>query len=84
MRAPMSTASSRTTGTSANSGGRQAGSQDASVQSHIPTDLDPQAGSVVADEVQQRRRRDTFVQTDMSEGTEVRQLIQRVDSDPFR
>jgi hypothetical protein len=44
MRAPMSTVSSRTAGGSANGGGRQAGSPDASVQSHIPTDLDPEAG----------------------------------------
>jgi NAD(P)-dependent dehydrogenase (short-subunit alcohol dehydrogenase family) len=44
----------------------------------VIADLDPEAGSVVADEVQQRGGRATFVQTDMSEEKEVRQLMQRV------
>jgi NAD(P)-dependent dehydrogenase (short-subunit alcohol dehydrogenase family) len=44
----------------------------------VIADPDREAGSVVADEVQQTGGRATFVQTDMSEEKEVRQLIQRV------
>jgi len=44
----------------------------------VIADRDREAGSVVADEVQQMGGRATFVQTDMSEEKEVRQLIQRV------
>jgi len=44
----------------------------------VIADRDREAGSVVADEVQQTGGRATFVQTDMSEEKEVRQLIQRV------
>jgi NAD(P)-dependent dehydrogenase (short-subunit alcohol dehydrogenase family) len=43
----------------------------------VIADLDPEAAGV-AGEVQQRGGRATFVQTDMSEEAEVRQLIQRV------
>jgi NAD(P)-dependent dehydrogenase (short-subunit alcohol dehydrogenase family) len=44
----------------------------------VIVDLDAEAASGVAEEVQQRGSRATFVQTDMSEEREVRQLIQRV------
>jgi NAD(P)-dependent dehydrogenase (short-subunit alcohol dehydrogenase family) len=44
----------------------------------VIADLDREAGSVVADQVQQTAGRATFVQTDMSEEKEVRQLMQRV------
>ena len=44
----------------------------------VIADLDREAASVVADEVQQTGGRATFVQTDMSEEKEIRRLIQRV------
>ena len=44
----------------------------------VIADLDREAASGVADEVQQTGGRATFVQTDMSEEKEVRRLIQRV------
>jgi 3-oxoacyl-[acyl-carrier protein] reductase len=44
----------------------------------VIADLDREAGSAVADEIQRRGGQATFVQTDMSEEKEVRQLIQRV------